>query len=327
METYRIAVDTLGADIKSSELIEGALQFCDEHDGIELTFIGRRHEVVNAARMGHRYEVCHEFIQQTDPLIRALRYRTRPSMRVGLELLRDGKVDGFVSTGNTAALMALSRQILSMLSGIERPAIIKEIQALHHRFWMLDLGANITRKSKLLVQFARLGSAFASGVGRVSNPRVALLNIGAEDHKGPEVIRTAAEEIAEETPLNFVGFIEADKLFQDQVDIVVADGFAGNIALKTIEGMLSITNDLFLAELSRFAPLDQSTRSKATAHVAQTYNPQKYNGASFVGLNGVVVKAHGATDRVGIGAALQQAVDEIKADVPRRVSTSYQSSS
>ena len=315
-----LAIDTLGADTAACELVHGALDFAEQSENTRLVFIGTEHELRPLRGSRHKIVITDEWISQSDSLFKALRGKTRPSMRIGLELMRGGSADALVSTGNTGALMSLSRSLLSMLPGIRRPAVIKEFQGKELRFWMLDLGANLAREAKSLLDNALLGTAYAEGAGGISKPRVALLNIGAESQKGPKTVQMAASLMEQDDRVHFVGFVEADRIFDGLADVVVTDGFSGNVALKAMEGAVEMARFLLRKEADRSLA---ATARPSVERLLGAYNPQAYNGASFVGLDGVVVKSHGDTDRIGFAQAVQQAEHEVASQVPARVRGSF----
>lgn len=314
-DSCNIGVDTLGSETPTSEIIQGAMDFARIRTECSITFIGRRDELQHAEDSGHSVVVCPDSVTLYKSLVGVLRHNRSSSMKVGLELLASGEIDGFVSTGDTAALMALSRHVLPRIPSFDRPAIIKRFDGKQQPYWMLDLGANVARKKSWLLQFARMGSSYAMTVGSVKQPRIALLNIGSEARKGPQILRETASELAKISNLNFVGFVEADRLFDGSSDVVVTDGFSGNVALKSIEGATRIAHHIIDQELHTAGLNDSEIATSVAQEVREKLNAQAYNGASLIGLNGVVVKSHGRTDRIGIGAALQLARDEIEARV------------
>ena len=320
----RIAVDLLGAELPTAGLVQGAVDALQIHPNCELTFICDRNSVepVDLARQCVIH--CVECVSEHDSLRDILRERSHSSMHVGLHMLREGSIDGFVSVGSTGALMALGRHILRTPKGIDRPAVIKEFEGKYHPFWMLDLGANIVRKPAILFQFARLGAAYASQVGDVSSPRVALLNIGIEERKGPAMLRDAAQLIEGAEDLDFVGFVEPTHIFDSAADVVVTDGYAGNIALKAVEGTVNFIRDVFLHELSEDVGDDSKhivgkKARKRFRRLMRKLDSQQHNGAIFVGLNGVVVKSHNSTTAAGMTAAINQAVREVRLQVPAKI--------
>jgi glycerol-3-phosphate acyltransferase PlsX len=271
-----------------------------------------------------RLRVVHaaDVVSSGDPLIDILRRRPDTSMRRALALLSEGAVDGVVSAGDTAALLGLSRLLLEMVPGIERPAICKAIQGMRGPFWMLDLGANLDCSSRQLAQFGAMGATLARHAGGVAEPRVALLNVGTEEGKGPEVLHEAARLLRDAPGLSYVGYIEGNALFEGVADVVVCNGFAGNIALKSIEGAARMAGHLLTRLVGTLSPLQKIglalSRSRLQA-LRGDFNPQRYNGASFVGLGGTVVKSHGGADAEGFAFAIEQARAEVEAGVPQRL--------
>jgi glycerol-3-phosphate acyltransferase PlsX len=250
-----------------------------------------------------------------DSLVDVLRHRPDSSMRQALKLHATGAADAVVSGGDTAALMALARQLLGMLPGALRPAICKPMQGVAGLFWMLDLGANVDCSPLHLYQFARMGDALARTVGGLESPRIALLNIGTEPHKGPRSLHEAAALLAADTGLQFIGYIEGNTLFSDVADVVVTDGFSGNIALKSVEGAAWMAGHLLRRWFDSLGFIEQAGVALARAKLdalRRELNPQSHNGASFVGLNGVVVKSHGAADVAGFASAIAQALREVR---------------
>ena len=304
--------------------MRGALDLAENRD-VELTLVGdaaairhligaTRHRVVDATRV----------VTNDDSVRDALRGNADSSMRRAIALVAGDEVDAVVSAGNTGALMALSRHLLRMLPGIDRPAIVKTLTGENDaRCWLLDLGANIECTAEQLYQFAAMGMVVAEATGGVIEPRVGLLNIGAENSKGPRTVRLAAELIEADANLNFVGFVEANELFIDKADVVVSDGFAGNIALKASEGAAEMARYLMRRELGSMAALTKALLRKPLDRLAAAYNPQVYNGASFVGLKGVVVKSHGAADRTGFRFAVAQALLELESEVAVKVNERF----
>ena len=304
-------------------LARGALDLADTRD-VDLTLVGdpelleglvgtRSHRVVGSGRA----------ITHDDSVRDALRGKIASSMRRAIALVASGEADAVVSAGNTGALMALSRHLLPMLPGIDRPAIVKPFVGRGGaRCWVLDLGANLSCTAEQLHRFARMGTAVAEAAGGLAAPRVGLLNVGVEHSKGPREVRAAAERMAADEGLKFAGFVEANELFDGKVDVVVCDGFAGNVALKATEGAASMARYLLGSELggARLARLLLAGRLR---RLAAAYNPQAYNGATFVGLRGVVVKSHGGADRIGFREAVGQAVHELETDLVGKIMSRF----
>jgi glycerol-3-phosphate acyltransferase PlsX len=263
-----------------------------------------------------------EVLSATDSLAEVLRRRPDSSMRQALLRHAAGDADAVVSAGDTAALMALSRAILDMVPGIERPAICKDLHGMQGPFWMLDLGANLACTPAQLKQFAHMGCTLARHLGGVAEPRVALLNIGTEAGKGPAALKEAARLLEKDPGLRYVGFVEGNVLFSNVADVVVADGFAGNIALKSIEGAARMAGHLLRRWLDGLGPLQQAGLLLAQSELKtlqHELNPQRYNGASFVGLSGVVIKSHGSADVEGFQSAIEEAIAEVEGRIPLRM--------
>jgi glycerol-3-phosphate acyltransferase PlsX len=251
---------------------------------------------------------------------KALRGKKDSSMRVAVDLVKSGDADACVSAGNTGALMATARFVLKTLPSVDRPAIITAVPSLHGHTHMLDLGANVDCTAEHLFQFAVMGSELVTAVEGVAAPRVALLNIGQEEIKGNEQVKQA-NELLLRSSLNYVGYIEGDGIFLDDIDVVVADGFVGNVALKCSEGVAKFVRHSLSAQfkrtwLSRLAGLAALPILK---QFRRTMDPRRYNGASLLGLRGIVIKSHGGADEVAFENAIHIALKEIHANIPKRI--------
>jgi len=267
-----------------------------------------------------------EVVGMCDSPSHALRRKKGSSIHVGATMVRDGQWDAFVSAGNTGALMAISKIILRMLPGIDRPAIASMVPAVNNgRTLMLDAGANSECTSNHLVQFAIMGSCYMQAAEGIEHPRVGLLNIGSEDIKGTDVIKLTSTKLAA-TELNYIGNVEGTDISGNDVDVVVCDGFVGNVALKTIEGTARFLANSIKAELT------SDVISKAGALLARSalkrfkdkVNPSKYNGAPLLGLNGIVVKSHGGTDADGFVSAIAVACKEVSESLTDHITESVQ---
>lgn len=241
-------------------------------------------------------------------------------MRVAINLVAQGEAAACVSAGNTGALMATARFVLKTIPGIDRPAIATALPTLRGHTHMLDLGANVDSSPEQLVQFAVMGSVLVSAVDSKPNPTVGLLNIGEEPIKGNEKVKLTAR-LLQESPVNYVGFVEGDAIYAGKVDVVVCDGFVGNVALKTSEGVAHMIADFLRQEFSRnlltrvaglvALPVLRSLRARV--------DPRNYNGASLLGLRGIVVKSHGSADKVAFAQAIHEAAKEVTKNVPGRI--------
>ncbi len=313
----RLAIDTLGGDVPPPILVRGALDAVESRPEATLTLFGDA-AVITPLIAGTRHTVVHapRQLAVNDPLCGTLRGNVDSSMRAAVRAVADGTADAVVSAGSTGALVVLSRHLIGMLPGIRRPAIIKALTRQGDGlFRMLDLGACIEASPAQLHQFALMGSAAAASEG-VEAPTVALLNIGSEVRKGPKVVRAAAAELQADPRIHYLGFIEPDQLFTGTADIVVADGLTGNIALKAAEGAARMARYLLARELAGNAPglaLGRALLGGRLRRVRAACNPQMYNGASLLGLAGVVIKSHGSADGEGFGCAVTQAMGALSA--------------
>lgn len=251
---------------------------------------------------------------------KVLRGKKDSSMRVAIDLVKEGKAQAMVSAGNTGALMATAKFVLKTLPGIDRPAIVSAIPSVNGHVHMLDLGANAECSSEQLFQFAVMGSALITAMRGEARPKVALLNIGSEEIKGNDVIKGAAA-LLQASRLNYIGFVEGDGIFLSDVDLVVCDGFVGNVALKTGEGVAKMIRQFLKEEftasfLHKIAALAAMPALKA---LGKRIDPRHYNGATLLGLNGTVVKSHGSADEIGFANAIRVGVREVQQDVPGRI--------
>ena len=304
-------------------LARGALDLAEER-GVELTLVGDAGLLRGmVGRRAHRVLAADRAITNDDSVRDALRGKIDSSMRRAIALVATGDADAVVSGGNTGALMALTRHLLPMLPGIDRPAIVKPFVGRGGATcWILDLGANLSCTAEQLHGFARMGSAMAEAIGGLAAPRVGVMNVGVEHSKGPREVRRAAGLIAADEALAFAGFVEANELFAGKADVVVCDGFTGNVALKATEGAAAMAHHLLASELGR-ARVARLLLAPKLRRLAAAYNPQAYNGATFVGLRGVVVKSHGAADRRGFREAVGQAVRELETDLVAKISARF----
>lgn len=251
---------------------------------------------------------------------KALRGKKDSSMRVAIDLVKQGKADACVSAGNTGALMATARFVLKMLPNVDRPAITTAIPSIEGFTYMLDLGANIDCSSSHLFQFAVMGAELVSAVEGIAAPRVGLLNIGQEEIKGNEQVR-GAHEMLLASSLNYAGYVEGDDIYTGGVDVVVADGFVGNVALKSSEGVAKMVSHYLRQEFKR----NWLTRAAALVSMPvinrfrDSIDPRHYNGASLLGLRGIVIKSHGGADVLAFKNAIRIAEKEVHSDVPNRI--------
>jgi glycerol-3-phosphate acyltransferase PlsX len=252
----------------------------------------------------------------------ALRKKKDSSMRVAIDLVKSGAADACVSAGNTGALMATARFVLKTIEGIDRPAIISRIRARHGHTHMLDLGANSECTAEHLFQFAVMGSVVAGDLHGIARPRVGVLNIGEEETKGDSVVQEAARLLSASS-LNYIGFVEGNDIFSGEVDVVVTDGFTGNVALKTMEGLANMLVGALKTEYTRnpLRYLGALASWPVLRSLRREFDPRTYNGASMVGLTGVVIKSHGSADTVSFANAIAVGVIEARKGVPSQISS------
>lgn len=323
----QIAIDAMGGDFGPSVVVPAALQALARYPELELTLVGDE-RVLQAtlrhhhAETGDRLRIHHasQRVEMDELPSQALRTKKDSSMRVAIDLVKDGAVQACVSAGNTGALMATARFVLKTLPGVDRPAICAAMPGVTRHTHVLDLGANVDSSSEELFEFAVMGSVLTSAVDNIDRPTVALLNIGEEDIKGHERVKQTAALLASST-LNYVGFVEGSDIFQSKVDVIVCDGFVGNVALKASEGVARMLLKFAKEEFNR------SWRTRLAGLVARGVlyaiknraDPREYNGASLLGLRGIVIKSHGSADIKSFLRAIEEARIEIEKNVPDRI--------
>lgn len=322
-----IAIDAMGGDFGPRCIVPASLDCLAVHPSLRLVLVGPislLEELISDAPVVDRSRVtlvdADESVGMGERPAQALRSKPRSSMRVALELVRDGKAHACVSAGNTGALMALARHVLKTLPGIDRPAIAGIIPSERGPCLLLDLGANVDCSAEHLYQFALMGSVAARLLG-IERPRVSLLNVGTEDIKGNQQVKQAACLLEKNADLHYCGFIEGDGLFRGEADVVVCDGFAGNVLLKSSEGLARMVNGKVEALFQR------SWRSRLVGLLAlpllrelrAELAPAQYNGASFLGLQGVVVKSHGSANPEGFKAAVGRACRDVQQNLPQQL--------
>lgn len=317
----------MGGDFGPHCIVPASLACLAEIPSLHLVLVGQEslleeliahHSGVDRSRL--RIEHAAEVIGMAERPSQALRGKPDSSMRVALELLRDGKAQACVSAGNTGALMALSRYVLKTLPGIDRPAMVTAIPTARGHCHLLDLGANVDCSAEHLYQFALMGVVAAEALG-VERPRVALLNVGTEDVKGNQQVKLAASLLQQAQGLNYIGFIEGDGLYRGDADVVVCDGFVGNILLKSSEGLAAMIavriEALFRASLR--ARLLGLLALPLLRRLQRELGPVQRNGASFLGLQGIVVKSHGAAAPEAFQSAIRLALAEVRENLPQRL--------
>lgn len=317
----------MGGDFGPRCIVPACLSAMAENPSLELILVGQapvledilsRQPGVDRARL--RVEHASEIIAMDERPAQALRNKPDSSMRQALELVRQGQAQACVSAGNTGALMALARYVLKTLPGIDRPAMVTGIPTQAGRTLLLDLGANVDCSAEHLYQFAVMGAVAAEVQGTL-RPRIALLNVGTEDIKGNQQVKLAASLLQQAAELNYCGFIEGDGLYRGEADVVVCDGFVGNILLKSSEGLVTMLSariaSLFKESLG--SRLVGSLAMPLLRRLQDELAPAQHNGASFLGLQGIVVKSHGGADEEAFKVAIARAVVEVRENLPQRL--------
>ena len=328
MEPVTLSIDAMGGDHGCAVTVAASRIALDQHPELRLILVGDETCIrteLSAHKTGadSRITVQHasEVVESNEPPSKALRNKKDSSMRVAIDLVKDGRAQACVSAGNTGALMATARFVLKMLPGVDRPAIISAIPSTRGHVHMLDLGANAECTAEQLFQFAVMGAALASAEDGIERPRIGLLNIGEEEIKGNDVIKQAAALISA-SGLNYVGFVEGDGIFFGAADVVVCDGFAGNVALKTGEGVAKMIYQFMKEEFSSnlWHRLAAVAAYPALKSLGKRIDPRHYNGASLLGLNGIVIKSHGSADALAFATAIRVGILEVEKNVPARIS-------
>ena len=324
---HKISVDAMGGDFGPAVTIPASLKILKKYENISIVLVGIADEITKILKkkksLNHPRITIHNATQIVgmDELPQsALKNKKDSSMRVSINLVKEGVVDACVSAGNTGALMATARFVLRMLPGIDRPAISSELPNANGTTCMLDLGANADCTPEQLLQFGIMGSILTNVLHKKNNPSIGLLSNGSEAMKGSEVVKKSAE-LFRNSHLNFHGNVEGDDIFKGTTDVVVCDGFTGNISLKTTEGLAQMMANFLTLEFKR------NLLTKISALIAlpvlkrfkKRLDPRRYNGASFLGLNGVVVKSHGGADEFAFIHALETTISESENDVISKI--------
>ncbi|HEX4150782.1 MAG TPA: phosphate acyltransferase PlsX [Steroidobacteraceae bacterium] len=320
-----IAIDAMSGDCGPSVCVPAGLVEAGKFPDVRFTLVGRQSDLERQMGSSRPANIecvfAEQVVEMSDPPREALRRKKDSSMRRALDLVKAGEAHACVSAGNTGALMAMSHFVLKMLPGVERPAIVSLIPSRGGHTFMLDLGANASCTPEHLCQFAVMGSVLAADLEAAQGrPRVGLLNIGEEEIKGNETVRSAHNLIAA-SGVNYVGFVEGHDIFSDKVDVVVTDGFTGNVALKTMEGAARLITDTLREEFTRntFRKLGALAADSSLRALRTRLDPRRYNGATMVGLNGIVIKSHGNADLLGFQHAIEVAVLEARNGVPAKI--------
>jgi phosphate acyltransferase len=330
-----VAIDVMSGDQQPREYVSGALRALHEDAGLRVLLVGdpalidaELRTLPEAVRTRAEVVTTTEVVAMGDSPREAIRRKKNSSMRVAIDLVKEQRASACVSAGNTGALTGMAHFVLKTLPGVERAAIISAIPAAHGHTHMLDLGANTKATPEQLRQFAAMGAIISRDIHGRESPRIGLLNIGEEDIKGHEIVQ-AAHVLMAASGLNYVGFVEGDDIFSGDVDVVVTDGFTGNVALKTMEGAAGLIADRMRREfnaswLDRLAGL---VARPVLRRVAAGIDPGRYNGACMVGLGGIVVKSHGRANGVAFSRAIATATLAARRGLTAHIATALQSAS
>lgn len=337
-QTVTIALDAMGGDHGPSVVVPAALEVLESHHNVHLILVGdeqaiktqmqKHSQTVDSARLTIRH-TSEEVYMDDSPAV-ALRSKKDSSMRVSINLVKEKKAQACVSAGNTGALMAIARFVLRTLPGVDRPAIIYSMPINVHkdtmgRMRMLDLGANVDCQAEHLFQFAVMGSILVEALDNIPKPRVGLLNIGQEAIKGSDAVKKAAQLLSD-SDLNYIGYVEGTDLYYGTADVVVCDGFVGNVALKCTEGVASILMRALKRAFTNgwYAKFAAMIALPVLKKVAARAEPSQYNGATFLGLNGIVIKSHGNAHKESYKQAILEAIHEGEQNIPERIRVEVQ---
>jgi glycerol-3-phosphate acyltransferase PlsX len=320
----------MSGDYGPAVIVPAALQVLIEHENLQLILVGNEAELKKRigtppANVLQRLSIRHatQQVEMDELASHALRNKKDSSMRIAINMVKQGQADACVSAGNTGALMATARYVLKTLPGIDRPAIITALPTMQkHTTHVLDLGANVDASSEHLFQFAVMGTVLTQAVDNLLNPRVGLLNIGQEEIKGNDRVKEAGRLLAASPIINYVGFVEGDDIYKGTVDVVVCDGFTGNIALKTTEGVAQMISHYVKQSFNKnlFTRLAALISRPILINLRNQIDPRRYNGASLLGLRGIVIKSHGSADILSFTYAIKEAIIEVQKNVPSQIS-------
>ncbi|PAD70251.1 phosphate acyltransferase [Bacillus sp. 7586-K] len=325
----KLAIDAMGGDNAPNAIVEGVMKAVGAFSDLEVTLVGNEEKIKPLLTDSTRISILHteEVIEGTDEPVRAVRRKKNASMVLMANEVKEGRADGCISAGNTGALMTAGLLIVGRIEGIERPALSPTLPTLDGKgFLFLDVGANVDAKPEHLLQYAIMGSVYAERVRGIANPRIGLLNVGTEDKKGNDLTKQTFQLLKETPSLNFIGNVESRDLMESVADVVVTDGFTGNIALKTIEGTaLSVFTMLKTALTSNLkSKIAASILKPQLKIIKQQMDYSEYGGAALFGLKAPVIKAHGSSDPNAIYNAIRQTRDMISNQVAEKIYASLE---
>lgn len=322
-----IALDAMGGDFGPEVVIPAAVHVVKKIKDIRIILVGDEARLRDFAKqhnidLNEHFEIEHasQVVEMHEDPRHAVRKKKDSSMRVAINLVKDGRAQAAVSAGNTGALMATAKFVLKTVPGIDRPAICTTIPSYGGHTHMLDLGANVDSSAEHLFQFALMGSVLAEAIDNTHDPKVGLLNIGSEDSKGNAQVK-AANKLLKDGSFNYIGYVEGDDIYTDKVDVVVCDGFVGNVSLKTMEGVAKMISTLMREEFksSLLSMLAGLIAMPVLNRFKKRVDPRMYNGASMLGLNGIVIKSHGSADMLSYANAIEIALLEVEKSVPEHI--------
>ena len=325
-----IALDAMGGDFGPSVVVPAALRVLEQHSDVTIILVGQEEvlakQLVEQGASQHQRLVIHhapEVVAMDESPALALRNKKNSSMRIAINLVKEGVAGAAVSAGNTGALMATARFVLKTLPGIDRPAIITSLPTTQpdKHFRMLDLGANVDSTPEHLFQFAVMASVLCKAVDNNPQPKIGLLNNGQEEIKGNELVKQTAALLGASSAIHYVGYVEGDAIYKGVVDIVVCDGFVGNLVLKSMEGTAKLVGTYLKREFKRnLWTLFQALIAKPVLKsVYKQIDPGRYNGATLLGLRGTVIKSHGSADIASFAHAIEEAIVEVAQNVPQLI--------
>jgi len=328
MDKVVIAIDAMGGDHGIDVTIPATVDVMNDYSNLHVILVGDEKLLSNTLsqypdNICRRITIQHasQVVNMEDKPSMALRGKKDSSMRVAINMVKENQANACVSAGNTGALMATARFVLKTIPGINRPAICAVLPTITGHTHMLDLGANVDLSAEHLFEFAVMGSVLSEAIDNIDKPTVGLLNIGEEELKGNEQVQNAASLLSESN-LNYYGFIEGDDIYKGTVNVVVCDGFIGNIALKTSEGVAKMIGYYLKKEFKRnlFSKLAGLIALPVLNSFKKRVDPREYNGASLLGLRGIVIKSHGGADKVSYAQAIREAILEVEKNVPELIS-------
>ncbi len=325
MDRLTIALDVMGGDHGPQVVVPAALNYLRTTQNVALILVGKEEQIaklIPAGELGDRLSIRHasQEVAMNELPSKALRQKKDSSMRVAIDLVKSGEAHACVSAGNTGALMATARFVLKTLPNIDRPAIMTSVPSMTGSTHLLDLGANVDCTAQHLFQFAVMGSETVTAVEGLAAPKVGLLNVGAEEIKGNEQVKGAHELLARSS-LNYIGYVEGDDIYLGMVDVVVTDGFVGNVALKSSEGLAKMVRHFLTENFNRnwLTRLSALAAMPVLKRFRRKFDPRRYNGASLLGLRGIVIKSHGSADVLAFENAIHIAEKEIHCNIPERI--------